>query len=639
MSTHRAEDEPHISWVVERASAVGRRRALADAARALAAGVGLKLDGVGLRLLDEDAHPIDVAAARRAGTAGGQPPAAGDPTAAALLLGRCFEALLTDDARVAGAHYTPTAAAEAVADLAIGPSGSSDGERVSASATVCDPSVGGGVFLVVAADRLLGDDGDRSAVLRRLWGFDIDPLAVAVTETALALWTGAASHVPTDQLVVADFLAGAPSSAMPMGGWTVVMGNPPFQSQLAERTARGRDRAAQLRDTYGSVVGGYVDEAGLFIRAATDRLESGGRAALILPASLLAAADAAALRTSVSASAPVRQLLRPDRQVFAAGVDVVVAAFERGAPAGEDVLVARGAPEGPLGPAADLAWQQVPSPGAEWAELLADAEGVPRVRFPPTPLVQAAGVDHAPIGAAGRMLGDIADVTAGFRQHFYGLRGAVAEAATEVRGLGDTGPNADADPHRPLVTVGLVDPLTCRWGSAPTKFAGTTFQRPVVDVDRIEDPAVAAWVAARRRPKILVATQTRVIEAVGDPDGRTVPSTPVISVEPHHPEIDLWPILALLCAPGVTAWLHRRAAGSGLSAGRIRPTASSLRAIPLPAGRTAWDDGARAVEAASGASDPAEGRAGLLEAARAMTEAYGHDPSVTEWWTGLLPGS
>ena len=55
-----------------------------------------------------------------------------------------------------------------------------------------------------------------------------------------------------------------------------------------------------------------------------------------------------------------------------------------------------------------------------------------------------------------------------------------------------------------------------------------------LDVDSLQTdaPAVARWARKRQVPKVLVATQTRVLEAVADLDGQMVPVTPTVSVEP-----------------------------------------------------------------------------------------------------------
>jgi hypothetical protein len=135
---------------------------------------------------------------------------------------------------------------------------------------------------------------------------------------------------------------------------------------------------------------------------------------------------------------------------------------------------------------------------------------------------------------------------------------------------------------------------------------------------------VADWVDRLRRPKVLVATQTRVVEAVADPDGDLVPVTPVIAVVPNDPG-DVWRVAAALTAPPVAALVQRRLAGTGLSPGSVRLTASIVADLPLP--RRPERIGA----APSGPIDwPALGER--------LCHAYEVDPrDVLQWWLSEGP--
>jgi hypothetical protein len=232
--------------------------------------------------------------------------------------------------------------------------------------------------------------------------------------------------------------------------------------------------------------------------------------------------------------------------------------------------------------------------GATWAPLLADLLGVPAV-----PDLAGAGC-----------LGDLATATAGFRDQFYGL-------VPFVRDGGD-GPA--------LITTGLIDAGHCAWRVRPARFARRTFSAPRVDVGALasSDPRLAAWVDRQRTPKVLVATQTKAIEAVVDEDGDWIPSVPVIAVHPRRVE-DLWPIAAVLLAPPVSAWAAARHLGAGLGATSLKLSARQVLELPLPLRAREWDAGAARV------------RAGDLDAAALeMCRAYGlsrpDTMPVLEWW-------
>jgi hypothetical protein len=183
-------------------------------------------------------------------------------------------------------------------------------------------------------------------------------------------------------------------------------------------------------------------------------------------------------------------------------------------------------------------------------------------------------------------VGGAADVVAGFRRHYYGLVGHVGEHP------GGGGPSA------PLVTSGLVELGACAWGERPARFARQRWWRPVVDVAAVREatPALGPWLGAVRRPKVVVASQTRVVEAAADVAGGWVPSTPLVSVVPRDPQ-HVHRVAAALCAPPVAAWVAAQAAGTGLSRGVVRVPAGLVRRMPLPSDGDAWDDAAAALAA------------------------------------------
>jgi hypothetical protein len=413
-----------------------------------------------------------------------------------------------------GAFYTPPAVAAALVAWAV--QGLDD-------PVLCDPSCGGGAFLLAAAQ----------AGVRRLVGIDIDPLAVAVCEATL--WLAGA----TAELVVADSLVEPWPSEV-----DVVVGNPPFLSQLDAGTARSRERAALI----GAV--GYVDEAALFLLIAARNARR--RVALLQPESVVSVASAEPVRAEVTPL--LHAVWAPDESLFVdAAVRVVGVLLDHEDPADTD---------------------------SGWASMLATSRGVPRVE----------------VGGHG-VLGDHASVVAGFRDEYYALVPLVREAEP-----GDA----------PLVTSGLIDPARCAWGARPARFARRRWDAPGLD------PAtLPAWANALQAPKVLVATQTRVVEAVADETGAFVPCTPVLSVVPAT--LDLWHVLAVLLAPPISAWAHHEASGAALSSNALKLSAGQLRRVPLPPTGDDWD------EAASHARD------GDVDAlAVAMTRAYGVD--VLDWW-------
>ena len=473
-----------------------------------------------------------------------------------------------------GVHHTRPEVAAVVVDLAIATGAVPDG-------LIVDPACGGGAFLLAAAERM---EGTRSAVLGRLRGCDVDPLATATTRVALALW--ADGRWPRDKaVVVADYLDGSP-----FGEAALVVGNPPFLGQLRRMTARDDAHRAAVRERWAGL-GAYVDDAAAFLLAATESLAPDGTVALVQPVSVLSARDAEEVRARVAATVPPVAVWVPGERLFCAAVDTVALVCRA------DGRVGVSRRTGPTGTVAD---DVALPPSTSWAPLIADTLGTPTV-----------AVD-------GPRLDSLASVVAGFRDQFYGLRAAVVE---------------DPEGRRPLVTSGLIDPLVSRWGTRPCRYDRRRWVAPAVLAGRI-DPSIERWVEDRRRPKLLVASQTRVIEAVVDPDGGWVPCTPVVSVEPHDPA-DLWHLAAVLTSPVATARLLHSAAGSGLSPDAVRVSAARLAALPLPAQGPAWD---RAAEAARAAARAGGDRDAVVEVGAAAMAAYGiDDRELLGWWAALLP--
>jgi hypothetical protein len=142
-------------------------------------------------------------------------------------------------------------------------------------------------------------------------------------------------------------------------------------------------------------------------------------------------------------------------------------------------------------------------------------------------------------------------------------------------------------------------------------------------------------------PKVLVATQTRVVELAVDEGGTWVPSVPAIAVVPADPD-DLWHLAAALASPAATVWLMRRAPGVALARGALKVAARDVADLPLPADRGAWDVAAKALRVY--AATPAGPDGGDAPAARealdaftcAAARAYGSAAEVVAWWRARL---
>lgn len=393
------------------------------------------------------------------------------------------------------------------------------------------------------------------------------------------------------------------------GGFDVMLGNPPFLNQLEQDTVATRPAAALLRARFPDEIGAYTDTAALLLLKAARLLRPGGRLAMVQPQSILAAQDARAVRAALARLAPPTHVWWSGAHVFpGASVFVTALALRRGPPV-PALVRAHGITFAPLpsGPFDHLALTTAET----WAPLVADALGAP------------------PLALRTRgTLADLAAATADFRDEYYGLVPFVVDCV-----------EADERAFPRLVLTGHVDPAWSWWGARPVRFGKRAWIAPRVDLAALErDGGLAAWARARRVPKVLVATQTKVLEAVADPDGAWLTTTPTITVIPHDPA-RLWHVAAVLLGPPASAWALTHYGASALAAGALKLSARQVEAIPLPAEERAWDEAAAHVAAAHAAADPDATRTHLDAAAAAMVRAYDGDDALLEWWRGRLPAA
>lgn len=579
--------------------------------------------------------------------------------------------------RALGAWYTPDAIVKHLTTVALGPiieaaRNEDDGESALLAIRILDPSSGSGRFLIESARQLsdalvavraslLERDllraevvAARLAVVERcVFGCDIDPAAAALCRFALLAFVseeeraGGAKVDAIDLRNTLQTLAAAPDilervqarlyrqirvddallgdavdpEFAPADGFDLIIGNPPFLSQLAARTSRDRKRSAAMRDRFGDAAKGYVDTAGLFFLLALSRVRPiGGRVALLQPSSLLSTAHAARLRTELIREARLTWIWLTDEPLFDASVRTTAIVLEKTDDISDDTKLnierCVNAVFDPLEPM-QITMRELRR-SATWAHLVSDGMGVPNIDL-----------------LTDQVLGDVGDAGADFRDQYYGLVGTVVEEAKVSDRMAVEGERR----FPKLVTSGLIDPHRLLWGERVTTFSKERFECPRVDAALLDgSPRLSAWLETRLVPKILLATQTRVLEAIVDEEGVLLPSVPVISVgsEPDR----LWHLIAVLHTPAVSVWAARRVLGSAMSLSALKLSAAQVRSLPVPKQSDAWDEGAELNKQASKEVDD-KARFELLERAgavmhRAFDLDIGSSDAATQWWRDRL---
>ena len=414
---------------------------------------------------------------------------------------------------------------------------------------VLDPACGDG--------RLL----ERVRVELHLRGYSVDAVGCDLDADALA----SVSHPRTR-----TFHANALEHDWGDERFDIVIGNPPYLSQMSSSTSRGGS------SKHGG--GPYADAAAEFLALAVNLADPDhGRVSLVLPQSILAARDAGPIRARVDEQADiVWSWWSAEQDWFDASVNVCVLGLRRPA----------------AGRSAPMAWTRV----------VTDVLGIPHI-------------DPAALTTDGT-IGDRAELNANFRDEYYALVPAVGE---DVGGP-------------PLVTSGLIDPARCWWGERRIKFNKQFFERPRVDLSELEGRFVD-WANRKLVPKVLVANQTKIVEAVADVDGAWIPGVPVTTIAPTGADDDsvrrtVLDIEAILCSPIASAMCWHLGGGTGLSTNAVRLSPGVLADVPWPAGDL------------TGAVDACR-RGDVVDAGRQVLDAYGCDDATATalltWWVPGLP--
>jgi methylase of polypeptide subunit release factors len=393
-------------------------------------------------------------------------------------------------------------------------------------------------------------------------------------------------------------------------GFDAIIGNPPFLNQLERSTATSRRVAALLQAVHQGALRSYTDLSACFLLRAAAVCRPGGRISLVQPQSILATADAAQVRATLLKMAHLKSSWCDSSRMFeGASVQTCVLTFARGDGARRS-RVRRFA--GPAFAGTDDAW--IGADDATWAALAAEDEDLPRVTLAHSPTVA-----------------DVATATADFRDQYYGLDGFLMEES-----------ESGSTDVVPVVTSGLIDLAACLWRRRATRILKRSWLAPVIDRESMRaSGSLDSWIALRLCPKVLVATQTRIIECFADTEGRYVPCTPVLTVVPKVSS-QIWAVAAAVASPIACIEACRRFAGTALAPGAIKLSAKQLLTLPLPVDARAWAHGAECLRSAQLSASSAERERYLCQFAQSLSGAYGLDSRTADqavaWWMRRASG-
>lgn len=400
-------------------------------------------------------------------------------------------------------------------------------------------------------------------------------------------------------------------------GFDVILGNPPFLNQLDSATVSEKGTAALLQVMTGGVIRGYTDLSATFLLASTRMCCSGGRVAQVQPQSLLAAKDAGPVRSSVLDDASLAQLWVSNEHVFeSASVFTCAPTIERDGPRTR-----------PLSRLYSGSFQSLPDIQIDndqlkteetWAHLVAAALGIPEFIFS-----ESGTID------------DLATATADFRDQYYGLDGFLIDH----QDIETTDTNLDIS-YPPIVTTGLIDLAVCDWGGTQTRILKKPWAAPRIDREKMRsEGTLSDWITSRLLPKLILATQTKVLEVYVDEHGRFVPSLPLISVYPNSAD-DLWRVAAAIASPVCVAIAMQKYSGAALSVNAIKLSAKQTLALPIPEDGGEWDKAAELFQQAQEATDTAQRQSCFIKYAEASIGSFrvpkDQSKVLLEWWLQRL---
>jgi hypothetical protein len=391
-----------------------------------------------------------------------------------------------------------------------------------------------------------------------------------------------------------------------------MVGNPPFLNQLNSATATHRGLASIIKARTGSATSAYTDTAAAIWIDAFSKTADGSRVAFLLPQSVLASRDASSIRSRLTQIATLEHLWVSTEHAFA---DALVATCA--------LVIRKGKKtDQPVQRTHSLEFHNLPPAtppihnGADqstWSVLAADAFGIPLAEY-----------------SSEGIIGSIAEATADFRDEYYGLAGFIVEHT----------PGMNDKDYPPLITTGMIDPAANNWGKRSSRILKTAWNAPRVDRNAMsESGELADWIERRCRPKLLVATQSRVIELLVDESGVLLPCMPVLTVTPRN-NSSMWHIAAALGSPTASAVALSRHSGTAMTTDAIKLAAKQLLRLPIPAQSFEWDRAANLYFDASNATTDTARIDLLIRAAEHMNEAFAvadiDRTRLMQWWTPRL---
>ena len=199
------------------------------------------------------------------------------------LLGRLYLSLRKIKARKqSGSYYTPEKIAKRLTGMLF------SADTGSEPLTILDPACGTGSILLSLPE---------GCELEQVYGYDIDPMAIAIVRVNMALRYGICDKgILIEHFTVRDFLKEGCSKVADL-----IVGNPPWGSEFTP------EEEAEYRKKFLTAAQKQIESGNLFVEQSLLQLKDGGRLCFVLPEALLHVKTHRAVRSLILERSLVKQ--------------------------------------------------------------------------------------------------------------------------------------------------------------------------------------------------------------------------------------------------------------------------------------------------------------------------------------------
>jgi type I restriction-modification system DNA methylase subunit len=329
---------------------------------------------------------------------------------------------------------------------------------------------------------------------------------------------------------------------MQRGGFDIVIGNPPFANAIENDLSDAREFEAIKFRGFG--IKGAADYSARFLGLAFDLSRPLTSVGLVLPRALLNTPTIDELRLSINQKLrPSAIFCPPERDLFAgATIDIALLTLRKT----PSIKVSRSRVN-------DIQWKI----SSEWMQNW-------------WTVVSSVWADRSIASIDGEKLGD----------HFLVSGSMTTADAYEIR---KAIVDAEYGKGQRLVTTGLIDPQICLWGQKPCRYLKSSYAFPRLQESADLPASANRRIEQSRRPKILVAGLSPILEAYLDESGSDIGTVGTFSILDKHDKIErLQSLLDHLLTEGVLQKMKDELGGNALGGGAMTIKKEFLIALDLP---------------------------------------------------------